>query len=103
MQVCGVFSRFRLYAFLIVNLTVVGYQLDAYQVIKALRDNQDDAFLIDGAVLSRLEKRLLPISDLFNEVTLPCHLWDLALCLLHHSGLEAPDAVRKLWKSIIYR
>lgn len=50
-----------------------------------------------------LESRVVLISALFNEVAVPYCLWDLALCLLRHSGLEAPDEVRKLWKSIIYR
>lgn len=51
----------------------------------------------------QLESHAVLISALFNEVAVPYCLWDLALCLLRHSGLDAPDEVRKLWKSIIYR
>ncbi len=88
--------------------------MEAYQNLKVLRDellSESNSLLIRNAnylgdlnnTIYLLESKLIPISTLFNEIALPYNLWGIALCLLHHSGLDAPDAVRKLWKSILYR
>jgi hypothetical protein len=54
-------------------------------------------------MIKKLENELFTISNLFNDVSLPFKLWELGLCLIHYSGLNAPDAAKKLWRSVIYR
>ena len=85
------------------EVIVIGYQIEAYHDIQARRNILDMNLSEINRLIHIIEKKLLSISELFNDILLPFNLWTLALCLLQHSGLDAPDAVKKLWKSIIYR
>lgn len=92
------------------EIIVVGYQIEAYNEVKVRqseyqynRNSAEPSAAEVNNILNVLEMKLMSISDLFNDVLLPFNLWTLALGLLQHSGLDAPDAVRKLWKSIVYR
>jgi hypothetical protein len=97
------------------ELAVAGFQYEAFEALRteldALRDEmQQSPNTVDRNMLTsceeataKLQLQLVSISELFNDICLPFKLWELALCLIHYSGLEAPDAAKKLWRSLIYR
>ena len=54
----------------------------------------------------RLENKLIPIIELFNDIVIKRRLWDVALMLLNTANIDALEHIEwvaRLWRSIIYR
>lgn len=58
---------------------------------------------VSHPIIHQLHMQLMTISDIFNQVTQPFHLWDLSLLMLQTSKHEDNEMIQRLWRSIVYR
>jgi hypothetical protein len=56
-----------------------------------------------GIVIRKLQTKLLSISELFNDVSMPYRLWDVCLLLMHTTHTHNPQLGLKLIRSIVFR
>jgi hypothetical protein len=58
---------------------------------------------VEFPAISKLQSKLLGISELYNDIASAFCLWDINLLLIQAARYESIDLALRLWKSFIYR
>lgn len=68
------------------------------QVLEEVRGHQHN---LSAGQMERLEKTLLPISDLFQQYAVPLQLFECQLKILESSNYEDPNLVNDIWLKMV--